>query len=121
MAKIAILLHAEPGTHDSMGRATHGLLYSKELHETGHEVRLIFDGGGTGWAVELDKEDNPLHPLFKAVRDIGLIAGACDYCIEAFGVDREKVQEAKVSTVAEYMGHPSVAKLIAEGYQVITL
>lgn len=121
MSRIAIVLHAEPGTHDSMGRAAHSLIYTKELKETGHQVKLIFDGGGTGWVTELNKEDSPLHPLFKEIRDAGLITGACDFCIGAFGVDKQKVQEAGVSSISEYMGHPSVAKLIEEGYQVITL
>ena len=121
MARIAILLHAEPGAHDSMGRAAHSLVYALELKENGHQVKLIFDGGGTGWVPELNKEDHVLHPLFLEVRDAGLIAASCDFCIGAFGVDKQKVQEAHVPIVAEYMGHPSVAKLINEGYQVITL
>ena len=42
MSKIAIILHAEPGTHDSLGRALHALLYSKELNEEGHEGETYF-------------------------------------------------------------------------------
>jgi len=121
MEKIAIVLHAEPGTHDSMGRALHSLIYTKELKEAGHQVQLIFDGGGTGWIVELNKEDHKLNPLFKEVRDAGLITGACEFCIGAFEVNKQDVQEAKVTPISEYMGHPSIAKLISEGYQVITL
>ena len=121
MSKIAIILHAEPGTHDSMGRAVHSLLYTKELREAGHQVQLIFDGGGTGWVNELNKEDHLLHPLFKEVRDAGLITGACDFCMGAFEVDKQKVKEAKVEAISEYQGHPGVAKLIGDGYQVITL
>ncbi len=121
MAKIAVILHAEPGTHDSMGRAAHSLIYTKELKEAGHQVRLIFDGGGTGWAVELNKPDHLLNPLFKEIKDSGLIQGACDFCIGACGVEKEKVREAKITFISEYMGHPSVAKLIKEGYQIITL
>lgn len=41
MAKIAIILHTEPGTHDAMGRAFHALLYTRELKDTGHDVHLI--------------------------------------------------------------------------------
>lgn len=121
MAKIAVILHAEPGTPDSMGRAAHSLIYSKELKEAGHQVRLIFDGGGTGWAVEMNKQEHLLNPLFRVIQDFGLVEGACDYCIGAFGVDKEKVREAKVNFISEYMGHPSVAKLIKEGCQIITL
>ena len=121
MAKIAIVLHAEPGTHDSMGRAAHSLIYTKELKGAGHRVQLIFDGGGIGWIVKLNKEARTLNPLFKEVRDEGLITGACDFCIDAFEVNKQDVQEAKVTPISEYGGHPSIVKLINEGYQVITL
>ena len=33
MHKIAIILHAEPGTHDAMDSAAHALLYTKDLSE----------------------------------------------------------------------------------------
>ena len=42
MAKIAIILQAGPGSHESHARMFHSMVYSKELHEKGHEVRLIF-------------------------------------------------------------------------------
>ena len=35
----------------------HSLLYSKELHERGHDVRLVFDGAGTEWAARLHQPD----------------------------------------------------------------
>lgn len=121
MAKIAIILHAEPGTHDSMGRAAHSLVYTKELKDAGHNVQLIFDGGGTGWIVELNKEDNILHPLFIQLRDQGLITGACNSCMGTFEVNKQMVKEAGVPAISEFMGHPSVARLIGQGYQIITL
>jgi hypothetical protein len=33
MSKFEIILLAEPGTHDALGRDLHALLYSKELNE----------------------------------------------------------------------------------------
>jgi hypothetical protein len=121
MQKVAIILHAEPGTHDAMGRALHALLYTKELKEAGHEVVLIFDGGGTKWISELIKEDNPLAPLYKAVKETGAISGVCEYCVGAFGGETKVIEESGLSLASEYMGHPSVAALFAGGFQVITL
>ena len=46
-AKIAIILQAGAEGHEGMGRLLHSPLYSKELHERGHDVRLVFDGAGT--------------------------------------------------------------------------
>lgn len=121
MSKIAIILHAEPGTHDSMGRAAHALLYTKELKEAGHEAKLIFDGGGTRWVGELSKADNPLNPLFNSVKALGAITGVCEYCIGAFGGDKEETKKKGLPLAGDYMGHPSLVSFINGGYQVITL
>lgn len=121
MKKVAIILHAEPGTHDAMARALHSLLYAKELKAAGHEARLIFDGGGTRWIGELTKKENPMHELFESVRDSGAVYGVCGFCIGAFEGDVEEVRRAGLPVESGYMGHPSLAGLIDEGFQVITL
>ncbi len=41
MKKAAVILHAEPGTHDALGRALHALLYSQELKDNGDDVQLL--------------------------------------------------------------------------------
>ena len=120
MSKIAIILHAEPGTHDALGRALHALMYSKELNEEGHEVQLIFDGGGTKWIEEFSK-GHKMTPLYQSLKSAGIIAGVCDYCVTAFGGEKELVKKENLPLIAEYNGHPSIAKLVADGYQIITL
>ncbi len=121
MSKTAIILHAEPGTHDSMGRALHALLYTKELKESGNDVILIFDGGATKWITEFKKPDHKLASLYDEVIDSDVILGVCDYCIGAFGGDQEEVKKDGIPVIGEYNGHPSIAKLIDEGFQIITL
>ncbi len=54
--KVAIILQAGPGSHESHARMFHSMLYSKELKERGHDVRLIFDGASTQW---LEKWGDP--------------------------------------------------------------
>lgn len=121
MSKIAIILHAEPGTHDSMGRALHALLYTKELKEHGHDVLLIFDGGATKWISEFKKPDHKLASLYNEIIDSDVVLGVCDYCIGAFGGNREEVKKSGIPVLDEYHGHPSLAKLVDDGFQVITL
>ncbi len=121
MKKVLIVLHAEPGTHDSMGRAFHALLYTKELSDGGLQVKLVFDGGGTKWASEMSNQDNKLNPLFEEVKKLGLIENVCDYCIGAFGADRSSIESAGLPVRGESQGHPSLLKYVNDGYQVITL
>ena len=78
MNKFAIILQAGPGTHESHARMFHSMVYSKELHEAGHDVRLIFDGAATEWLAKWgDPQDadepvaGPLH-LRAAVRRQGI-------------------------------------------------
>jgi hypothetical protein len=52
-----------------------------------------------------------------AVKD--KITGACDFCSAAFGV-KQKVIETGVTLLNEYDRHPSLRKLVAEDFQVIT-
>lgn len=121
MAKIAIILHAEPGTHDSLGRALHALMYTNELKDDGHDAQLILDGGGTKWMEEFTNPDHKLAPLYDELKSKGAIAGVCDYCVTAFGGEKQLVKDEGLNLVAEYNGHPSIAKFINEGFQVITL
>ena len=121
MKKIAVILHAEPGTHDSLGRALHALLYTRELKDAGNTVQLVFDGGGTRWVQEMADPEHKLNPLYKSLLADDLIAGVCDFCIGAFEGDKELVRSEGIKLVDENQGHPSLAKLVAEDYQIITL
>ncbi len=121
MSKVAIILHAEPGTHDALGRELHALLYATELHEEGHDVQLVFDGGGTKWIEQFKQPDSQLGPMDEALKQKGVISAVCDFCIEAFDGDKDLVRSENLPLVSEYNGHPSVAKLISSGCQVITL
>lgn len=117
MKKILIMLLAGKETHEAMGRCSNALMVAKEFKESGHVVKLIFDGAGTEWIPELAKESNPMHGLFKSVEDA--ISGACDFCAGAFKV-KEQIMKTNVSLLSENSGHPSIAKLAEEGFDIIT-
>jgi hypothetical protein len=116
MPEIAVLLLAEPGTPEAMGRMANALTLAQEAREAGDDVRLLLDGAGTKWASELANEEHKYHHLFNGVRDA---AGACVYCARAYGV-RDEVEAAGVQLVDEFRGHPSVRRLIVDGYVVVT-
>jgi hypothetical protein len=117
MKKFAIFVHA--GENEG-AKALHALLYAQELHEAGHEVKVIFDGAGTAWIQRFEDSSNKYHPIYKAVKSLGVISGVCEFCAGAFGVS-ESVTQSGLQALGEAQGHPSLAKLAAEEYQIITL
>lgn len=117
MEKVAVVVLADTETHGDMGRVANALQTTKELKEAGDDVVIVFDGASTKWIGELSKDGSPLNPLFNQVRD--KMVGACSYCAGAFDA-KEDVRTAGAALVDEYEGHPSMRKLISEGYQIIT-
>lgn len=123
-AKMAIILQAGTETHEGLARALHSLLYSKELREHGADVRLVFDGAGTGWLAEFHKAATPqakgLGKLFDELKQEGVTYEVCDYCSGAFGV-RDELSAYGEALSAQYLDHPSIAGLVEDGYQLLVL
>lgn len=117
MAKVAIVLLADTDTKESLGRMSNALTSVREFKEENQEVTLIFDGAGTKWIGELSDPDHKYNRHFESVKDN--IQGACAYCARAFGV-KDEVQQGGVELLGDFEGHPSLAKLGTQGYQVIT-
>jgi len=117
MAKVAIVVLAGKETHEGLGRVVNALEAVKELKDAALDVKLIFDGAGTAWVPELAKPDHRAHRLYQAVGD--KVVGVCAYCAGAFGV-KDAVVALGAPLAGEHDGHPSIVKLITDGYQVIT-
>jgi hypothetical protein len=117
MTKMTVVLLADAETHEAMGRAANAFELVKEAKQAKNDVELILDGAATRWARELAKPDHKLRALFDGVRD--KVSGVCEYCAGAFGV-KEAVRAAGLPLVGEFDGHPSLAKRIADGRQVVT-
>jgi hypothetical protein len=117
MAKAAAIVFADTDTREGMGRVVNALTTAKEFKEAGDDAVVIFDGAGTKWVAELARDDHKYHGLFDDVRDV--VAGACAYCASAYGV-KEQVEQIGVELLEEYEGHPSVRRLIGDGYAVVT-
>src|SRR5262249_3820225 len=116
------ILQAGKETHEGMARAVHALLYSRELKEHGHDVVLVFDGAGTEWVAEWTKPDTTgkLAPMYRAAEKLGSPEMVCDFCAGAFQV-KESLQGRRVPLAAEFQGHPSIAKWVDQGYQIVVL
>ncbi len=118
MHPTAILVLAGTETKADLGRVVNALQIARELMESGDEVTIIFDGAGTQWVPALSNEEHKYHKLFLQTRSV--VAGACAYCANAYGVKGEIEKLDDVPLMDEFDGHPSIRKLLSNGYHVLT-
>jgi hypothetical protein len=112
-----MLIFAGTETRADLGRVVNALQIAREHDQAGDEVTVVFDGAGTQWVPTLSDEEHKYHKLFEETK--GKVAGACSYCAGAYGV-KDAIESSDVDLLDEFDGHPSVRKLISNGYQVLT-
>jgi len=117
MQKAAIVVLADTETLESLGRVVNALMTAQEFKEAGDDVQLIFDGAGSKWLGKLSDPKHDYHDLYQQVQD--KVGAVCSYCANAFGVT-DQVRESGAPLTDEYKGHPSLRRLVSEGYQIIT-
>ena len=122
--KTAIVVLSDPanGSEEALGRVFNALAAAYDCKARGMEVIVLFQGAGTRWIRELGRTDNPVHALYVAVKDT--IAGASAGCAAFFEVT-DDVSESGHTLIGENPvpgtpGLPSIARLLAEGYRVVT-
>ncbi|MBI4296052.1 MAG: DsrE family protein [Chloroflexi bacterium] len=119
MTKVAMfILSGVEDTHRTA--AFHALLYARDLKAANVDVKLVFDGAGTGWIDEWSKPENRTHKLYEEVRDSGAIAGVCDFCVGHYG-DKARAAGQGLTLLGESRGHPDMAHFVEQGYQVIVI
>ena len=123
--KATIVVLSDPNSSsqdEALGRVFNALGTAYDFKQRGDDVSLQFQGAGTRWIGQLNKEDHPAHALFKEVEDT--IAGVSCGCADVFGGG----EEAKASgfdlitdnPVPGTTGMPSLASLVNEGRTILT-
>lgn len=115
-----MILHTGLQAPDALARVTHALLYTKELMDKGHEVRLLFDGAGTAWLGEILKPEHVFNKLLKSLQKGNVIYAVCDHCAGAYGV-KGKMGGMENLLKGDFHGHPSFAELIEEDFIPVIL
>lgn len=122
--KAAIIVLSDPktGSEESLGRLFNALAAAYDFKQRGDEVTLLFQGAGTRWAGELVKRDHPAFALFQEVKD--KVAGVSCGCADVFeareGAEACGLSLIKDNAVPQTSGLPSLARLNAEGYAILT-
>ena len=98
----------------------HALINALEFHAKGYDVKLIIEGSATALIGKLNESGNPLHYYYVRAKGEGLIDCVCKAC----ATKSEAIEEAKkqnLNLCDELFGHPSMARYMEEGYEIIAI
>ena len=122
--KAAIIMLADPktGSEEALGRLFNGLAAVYDFKQKGHDVTLIFQGAATRWVGPLSDDSHPAYELYQAVKD--KVAGVSCGCAEVFGAT-ENAEACGMKLITDNpvpgtKGLPSLEKLVADGYTILT-
>lgn len=97
----------------------HVLLNALDMHERGYDVKVVIEGAATKLIPELAQEGNPMLRLYEKAKGLDLIDGVCKACSNKMGT-LEAAQSQGLRLLDEMSGHPSMARYLEEGYEVIS-
>ena len=118
--KTAIIILSDPksGADESLGKALNGMAAAYDFKQAGEEVKILFQGAGTRWPQELQKEDHLAHKIYKAVED--KIEGVSAACSKLFGADPSGHDLIGGNPIPNTAGLPSLVQLRKDGYTILT-
>ncbi len=97
----------------------HILLNALDMSEKSYDVGIIIEGASTKLIPELEKEAHFLHALWEKVKTKGLITGVCRACSNKMGT-LKAAERIGLPIIGDMSGHPSLAALMDEGFNIIT-
>jgi len=97
----------------------HAMLNALDMKKRGFDVKLILEGRATALIEELSSNpDKPFSNLYATVKKEGLVDCVCKQCSDNMGT-LESAKTQGLPICEEMMGHPSVARYMEEGYEVL--
>lgn len=95
----------------------HVLLNAAQLHEAGHEARIIFEGASVRLVTVFEEEKNP---VYLKVKGAGLIAGVCLACARTLGV-YEGAAKSGLPFLSDMNGHAGMKPFLENDYEVVSI
>ncbi|MCF8110731.1 MAG: DsrE family protein [Desulfobacteraceae bacterium] len=96
----------------------HVLLNTLDMHERGHDVRMIMEGEATKLLPGLEKESTAVPKMWKQVKEKNLVAGVCKACSTQMGT-AFSAEKQGLPLLDDMSGHPSFAGFIAQGCEIL--
>jgi hypothetical protein len=97
----------------------HVLLNALDMKEHGFEVKIVIEGSATKLIPDFAIEGNLLNGPYNKVQAENLIDGVCKACATKMGT-AEDAKTMGLALLGDMWGHPSMAKYLEDGYEVIT-
>jgi hypothetical protein len=97
----------------------HVLLNALDMQSRGYDVKIVLEGATPKTANQFNKPDAKFHNVYCQVVEQGLIDCVCRACsaqVEALA----GIEAQGLPLCNEMKGHPSMAKYLDAGYEVIT-
>lgn len=95
----------------------HILFNAMDLHTSGMEVKIIFEGASVKLVSQFEKENNP---LYRKAKDAAIIAGVCLACSKVLDVYEENL-ESGLEMLDDMSGHAGMRQYLEQGYEVISM
>ena len=89
------------------------------LVERGYEVKLIIEGSACKQIEELDDTDKPFSNLYRKVKELGILDCVCKACSNKMETHESAVSQ-DLNLCGELGGHPSIARYMDDGYEILT-
>jgi len=98
----------------------HTFIWALDIVERGGTVKVILEGEAPRWLLELPDPKHGRHPLYRKVKEKGLIDAVCKACaIQAQAL--EAAAEEGLRLVSDASGHVSLMPYIEDGYRIVSL
>jgi hypothetical protein len=98
----------------------HLMLNAIELHEKGHDVKVVIEGDATKLLSLLRNETKPYADVYRRFRSHNLIDCVCKACATRNSVIPAIIEQG-LKLCDELSGHPSMARYLEAGYEIVTL
>jgi hypothetical protein len=96
----------------------HALLNILDMKAKNYDAKLIIEGNATKQIKELAEPDKPFARIYEKTKGAGLIDCVCQACSAQTG-SLESAKEQGLPLCSEMSGHPSIARYIDAGYQIL--
>lgn len=95
----------------------HILMNALDLHSSGEEVKIIFEGASVKLVSIFEQENNP---LYKKAKEADIIAGICLACSKVLDVYEDNLKSG-LKMLDDMSGHAGMKEYLDNGYQVISI
>ncbi len=97
---------------------THVLLNTLDMHERGHDIKVVMEGEATKLLPGLENEGTPFFRMWEQIKDEKLVAGVCRACSTQMGT-AASAQKQGLTLLDDMSGHPSFAGFLDLGYEIM--